>query len=205
MSWFLTCFAAGAEYEREMDHMIESFRMYHPDIPVITGRFPQDGRPWQRISNFKTKWLLRTRWQWPDLGSVLWVDADARFRRKIEPPKGAHVAAKRYGRQPSRVSTGTLWIGEGWQGTAFLNVWHEATRFTDISNEVTAEAVLDDLPNVGYSELPDGFTSPCSLKKRWNGKLLHDSAIVHWNMSRSVVEGQENWPPDEDTRRRAQP
>lgn len=86
MKWFLTCFAAGDEYVREMHHMVESFRIYHPDIPLVTGVMPQVGGGWQSRSNFKAEWLARVLRGHADLGSALWVDADARFRRAIVPP-----------------------------------------------------------------------------------------------------------------------
>ena len=203
MEWLLTCFAAGEAYEEEMSNMVASFQTHHPYVHALTGTFAKGAREWHEISNFKMKWLCWIREAYPS-PSILWVDADARFRRAIKLPADSDVAAKCYGAysrtETTRISTGTLLLGPK-ADLEFLRAWRDMP-FDDIpSNECTLGKALTLHPSLRYVELSDALTSVCNLSG-WNGKLEHDSAIVHWNRSRKELGAVEDWPPSEEERSR---
>jgi len=219
MKWVLVSQSIGEGYVAEMGNMVATFHEYNPDVAAITRAMHGDGCEWQTRSNGKVQWLI-------DVFGItdcdlLWVDADARFRRKVELPQGDFVvAAQDYSsnqlrrlRQPqsrvgSRVSTGTMLIRRCPGTLSLLQGWLAATE--DIgNNEVGLAEVLHKVPTSFYCELPRTFSSVCSLRPHWKGRLEYDSAIVHWNRSRMVVgtkakDGQTNketdWPPPEHVR-----
>ena len=195
--FLLTCFAIGDDYAEEMRGMLASFERHQPGAPRVTGVFPRDGYTWQEASNFKVEWLTRVKRAFPR-ADILWVDADARFRRAvIPPPVTTHLGARNYA--GDRVSTGTLWCSRE-VPVDFFDWWADSPGE---SNEHALQHVLQHY-EVAYQELSDSMTSVVDIRQKgWDGTLEHDSAIVHWNRSRSVVGGLEDWPPPEETRRKA--
>jgi hypothetical protein len=208
MSWFLTCQAVGQGYIEEMAHMVETFQMYHPTVPVITRAIAQEPNSWQQASNMKVEWLRQMLNL--DIGDVLWVDADARFRHAIEPPTEVfHIGAQDYTKVRWRISTGTTWLRQSDETKMLMDRWLVSMSSREVANgEKTNEDVLADTlkqtPAVIYYELPTSMTSVCSVgdrDSRWDGTLEHDSAIVHWNRSRRILGNQMDWPPSEEVRR----
>ncbi len=223
MKWVLVSQAIGEDYVAEMRNMVETFHQHNPDVPVITRALRDDGSLWQGRSNRKVQWLI-------DVFSItdcdlLWVDADARFRRKVELPEGRFVVgAQESGRHKrhrrldkigNRLATGTMLIRRCGQTDTLLRQWLDATEDTG-SNETGLARVLRGKPLTVYCDLPRTFSSVCNTRSHnWDGKLQHDSAIVHWNRSRSVIgceasKGgkrikEKNWPPPENVRRAAKP
>jgi hypothetical protein len=180
--WMLTSFATGPEYVEEMRNMLETFREHHPDVLAITGS---------------------VRDRAGSRGDVLWVDADARFRRPIDVPEGAFdIGAQDYTKNKSRISTGTMWVRRSTRAALLLERWL-AFSSPGISNETTLAQVLRNTPAARFYELPLSMTSPCSVNIRgWRGRLEHDSAIIHWNRSRHALGLYKGaWPPPEDVRR----
>jgi len=196
MNWFLTCFAVGDDYADEMHNMVASFRKVHPGKPVVTAVDPiPAGQEWGRITNYKAEWCYRMYDEWHrKLGSMLWVDADARFRAAIPPP-GPRVkfAAKTY----ARLSSGTMWFGDGAED--LLREWYLRAERHAKDEDSLIEAVRE--CGVEPVELRDTFTSVCNLGHKWPGHLEHKSAIVHWNLSRKrMPEEYPGWPPSEKER-----
>jgi hypothetical protein len=184
-----------------MFQMMESFREHHPDVKAHSAVYPPAGRSWQELSNFKVEWLCKVRVMYP-WKSILWVDADARFRRPIVTPDG-DIGAKCYASPTptptARISTGTLWISPA-VTLDFLETWRDMPHGPIPSNEFTLSQTMALYPHLRYVELPDELTSVCNLSG-WDGMLEHDSAIVHWNRSRKELGHVDDWPPSEDVRR----
>lgn len=223
MKWILVSQAVGEDYVAEMRNMVATFHQHNPDVAVITRALRDDGQEWQYRSNLKVQWLI-------DVFGItdcdlLWVDADARFRRKVELPQGGFVigaqeSSKKRRRHPRprvgpRVSTGTMMIRRCPEASSLLHQWLGATEDTG-SNETGLARVLHEVPMSFYYDLPRTLSSVCNIRiHNWNGRLEHDSAIVHWNRSRNVI-GRElkaggervkekDWPPSEHARRAAKP
>lgn len=202
MTWFLTSFAVGDEYVLELRGMMESFRKHHPIHGAIVEENPIPLDEWGKITCYKPTWLRQVWSEWSHLGDMVWVDADARFRRPITPPDGDFiVGAKDYVTDkkvnPERISTGTLWLKPGCE--ALLEKWEELS-VDAVNDEESFTAALRSL-GMKHFELPDEMTSPCSsIVDNYRGSLWRDSDIVHWNMSRKVVGPLRDWPPPEDER-----
>lgn len=223
MKWILVSQAVGEDYVVEMRNMVETFHQHNPDVAVITRALQDDGQDWQGRSNQKVQWLN-------DVFSItdcdlLWVDADARFRKKVELPQGRFVvggqeSSKNLVRRPRprvgpRISTGTMMIRRCPQAAELLRYWLAATEETG-SNETGLARVLHRVPLSFYCDLPRTLSSVCNIRSHnWNGRLQHDSAIVHWNRSRSVIGcepspggervKEKDWPPPENVRMAAKP
>ncbi len=113
-----------------------------------------------------------------------------------------------------RVSTGTMLIRRCSKAPLLLQQWLASTEFTG-NNETGLARVLHKVPTGVYHELPRTFSSVCNLRvHNWNGKLQHDSSIIHWNRSRHVIGyetksgdriKEEDWPPPEHVRMAAKP
>jgi len=223
VKWVLVSQAIGEGYVAEMLNMVATFHQHNPDVPVITRSLRDDGLPWQGRSNRKVQWLI-------DVFGItdcdlLWVDADARFRKKAELPQGdfvigAQESGRHKRRKPTpvvgnRIATGTMLIRRGPNAVALLRQWFTATEETG-SNEVGLAKVLRESPASFFYDLPRTFTSVCNARGHgWDGKLQYDSAIIHWNRSRSVVGWEKgvggervkekDWPPLEHVRMAAKP
>jgi hypothetical protein len=195
--WFLTSFAQGRDYIREMRGMMDTFREHHPDVPAIIGEnpIPTDGLDWANITKHKAAWLHDVRRANPDLGAMLWVDADARFRRPVAPPHNGPIAAMRY----SRWCTGTVWFLED-TPLPFFTAWGEFCEGSDHDEAGLAKALeFFDIRPVALSRR---VSSVCSETIHgFRKRLAHDSSIVHWNMSRVGI--VDNWPPSEEVRKAA--
>ena len=223
MKWVLVSQAIGEDYVAEMRNMVETFHQHNSGVSAITRALRDDGQPWQLRSNEKVQWLI-------DVFGItdcdlLWVDADARFRKKTDLPQGdfvvgAQESGRHKRRKPTpvvgnRIATGTMLIRRGPQAAALLRQWLTATEETG-SNEAGLAKVLRESPASFFYDLPRTFTSVCNARGHgWDGKLQYDSAIIHWNRSRSVIGieksrggelvKEKNWPPPENVRMVAKP
>lgn len=201
MSWFLTCFAQGADYVREMRGMVDSFRRFHPSVPVITAENPLGLSPlsWGELTGYKARWLFEVWKMWGDTGAMVWIDADARVRAPIEwEPDLPAVSAQLY---PDGWATGTMVLRPGCG--PLLRRWSSISRDHATDQESFAEACTS--CEVEPYDLPRSVSSVCSpihngQPEPFSGTLWHDSAIVHWNMSRKVLGMIDDWPPTEEVR-----
>ncbi|MCP3882376.1 MAG: hypothetical protein GY701_28875 [Sulfitobacter sp.] len=200
MSWFLTSFAVGDDYIEEMSNMVASFRKHHPEVPVITGIKPFTEREWGPVTKCKPLWLLNVWKSFSHLGDMLWVDADARFRRTVQPREKDFTTSASYYGQPPVAVTGTMWFrGNG--ATNFLTLWRALSLTDEHEIDEPSYRAACKMLQITPLEIPRAVSSVCSTTSRgYKGQLPHDSAIVHWNMSRKVVGGKEGWPPPEQER-----
>lgn len=198
--WFLTCFAQNESYIREMHGMLQTFHEHNPGAPAIVGFNPYPDLPWAELTRCKAEWILDTWQKHQDRGAMLWVDADARFRRGVHPPAERYDIAAQY--YADIAVTGTMWF-QGPRVEKALECWVDELSPDDEGDEASfrrgcARAGVDVLP------IPRDVSSICSSAVHgFKGALEFDSAIVHWNLSRSTCGLVEDWPPTEEVRRTA--
>ncbi len=199
MKWFVTSFAVGKDYQREMACMIESLRKFHPDVSVIAGSEPVESGEWGDVTCYKAEWI-RSVWNafHDRLGDLVWIDADARIVKPIIPPfSDDHprcFGARNYwtNRRRNGWSTGTLWL-HGNVGQ-WIDRWCNAKGKDD-------EEMLTKVPDIRFVELGDKMAGLCSKTPEGYGSaVIPDSSIIHWNMSRKKLGKVKNWPPSEKER-----